>query len=633
MKAKEPRRAVDARLFGQIQPHGGVTWKEPSYTIMGDGYVRCLHIYELPNTLHDFWLMRIFTVPSSICSFDVSTKNMNEVKKNINRSISEESARSATSRNYLELYDAEKRKAELQQLFDELSRMGEVMKICDFRIFVKAHTLQELEEKCSDLFSNLEADGYKATTLLNEQKTEWQSFYECYTKTHQKPITMKGLSLTTDQLASGYPFNHSELLDEQGDMLGFTEAGGAVVFDEFTKTTKRKHYNAVVCGDMGSGKSTLLKKRFKHNASVGNFIRCFDVSGEFTELTHEFGGKIIRCNGSEGMLNPLEILKSGEDDYTGYANHIAKLQAFFKCIVPSMSDLLLQELANQLRGFYEGFNLIPNDENVITGLEATEYPTLSDFQAYLENYIRYLSEQNTKEQSKVETSLNVDKARNLSVLLSAVENLCKNYGNLFDGCTTINDLTNEKIVTFDISTIKDLGNIFTAQMQNMVSLCWDNAVANGMRAKQQWESGEIASEDITKFLILIDESHRWVNTSQGMILDMIIRYMREARKYFTGITLASQSVRDFMPEANTQGVDKIRMLFELSQYKFMFKQDSSAKEHIRKVFGEGMTYSQVEKIPFLEQGENILSIAGDKALMFKVWLSTEYEEKLFKGGR
>ena len=95
---------------------------------------------------------------------------------------------------------------------------------------------------------------------------------------------------------------------------------------------------------MGSGKSTLLKKLFKQNASIGNYIRCFDVSGEFSALTLEFGGKIIRCSGSDGMLNPLEILRSGEDDYASYARHISKLQAFFRCINPSMSDQLLQEL-------------------------------------------------------------------------------------------------------------------------------------------------------------------------------------------------------------------------------------------------------------------------------------------------
>ena len=511
--------------------------------------------------------------------------------------------------------------------------MGEVIKICDFRIFVKALSLQELEEKCSEIFKNLEAEGYKTTTLLNEQKTEWQAFYQSSHTTHLQPFVMKGLTLTTEQLATGYPFHHSELIDEQGDLLGFTETGGAVIFDEFSKTKTRKHYNCIVCGDMGSGKSTLLKKRFKHNASIGNYIRTFDISGEFTKLTYEFGGKIIKCNGKDGMLNPLEILRSGEDDYTSYANHISKLQSFFKCIIPSMSDHLLQELANQLREFYAKYQLVPSDENIITGLEAAEYPTLSDLRQYLENFIRYISEKDAQSTTDVETALNVEKAKNLSIILSAVENLCNNFGNMFDGHTTINDITMEKIVTFDISAIKDLGNIFTAQMQNLVSLCWDNAVNNGVEAKSQWESGTVPVEDITKFLIIIDESHRWVNTSMSHILDMVIRYMREARKYFAGITLASQSVRDFMPQADAQGVDKIRLLFELSQYKFMFKQDSAAKEHIRNIFGDGMTFDQVEQIPSLLEGETIMSIAGDRSMKFKTWLSKDYEETLFAGGR
>ena len=175
--------------------------------------------------------------------------------------------------------------------------------------------------------------------------------------------------------------------------------------------------------------------------------------------------------------------------------------------------------------------------------------------------------------------------------------------------------------------------MFTAQMQNLVSLCWDNAIAVGGPEKEKWESGAYAIEDITKFLILIDESHRWVNTSMPLILDMVTRYLREARKYFAGIVLASQSVRDYMPEGDFSGADNIRILFELCQYKFMFKQDSSTKEHIRRIFGEGMTFSQVESIPFLEQGENVLSIAGAGALQFRAWLSRDYEATLFSGGR
>ena len=81
--------------------------------------------------------------------------------------------------------------------------MGEVMKICDFRIFLQAQMLAELEEKTKELQDNLDASGYKNTVLLGEQKTEWQSLYEPFAVTHAKPVTMKGLSLTARQLAEG----------------------------------------------------------------------------------------------------------------------------------------------------------------------------------------------------------------------------------------------------------------------------------------------------------------------------------------------------------------------------------------------------------------------------------------------
>ena len=84
---KEPDgRALDGRLFEQIQPHGGITFANPAYTRMGDGYCQCLHIYALPNTLDTHWLNQIFTVTGCICSFDVATKNLAEAKRNINRS-------------------------------------------------------------------------------------------------------------------------------------------------------------------------------------------------------------------------------------------------------------------------------------------------------------------------------------------------------------------------------------------------------------------------------------------------------------------------------------------------------------------------------------------------------------------
>lgn len=630
---REKKEFLDEELFEFIQPKGGATFKEPSYITFGDGYVRCLHVYALPTYINEFWLMQVFNIPNCICSLDVSSKDMNEVKKNINRSISEENARYVVAKNHEEMYDSMTRSHELQELFDNVSRLGEVIKLCDFRIFIKASTLSELEERTDNIFKDLEADGYKTTALLNEQKTEWISFFEPYKKTHERPFMMKGLTMTSTQLSEGFPFDYSELLDQAGVLLGFSKTGGTILYDQFTKSKKRQHYNSIVFGNMGSGKSTHLKKIFKHAASIGNYIRTFDISGEFTKLTLEFGGKIIKCNRNAGMLNPLEILKAGEDDYVSYANHISKLQSFFQCIIPSMSDELKIELANQLQQFYAIYALTPSENRNITGLKATDYPTLSNFSEFLKKSIEAINMMDRESLTDVETSLNVTKAQSLYVILGAAENLTKNYGELFDGHTSIDNIEKEKIVTFDISDIKELGNIFAAQMQNMVSLCWDNAVENGESMKELWESGDANTDDITKFLILIDESHRWVNTSMPQILSMIMKYEREARKYFAGIILASQSVRDFMPEANAKELEMIKGLFELSQYKFIFKQDSSQKEYIEKIFGGELTSSQVERIPFLEAGETILSIAGDMSIEFKEWLSPEYEESLFAGGR
>lgn len=628
------KEEIDAALFEKIQPKGGVSFKEPSYVRFGDGYARCLHIYALPSYISEFWLINLFNVPECICTFDVTSKNRNAVKKNITKSISEEKSRIGGATDYEEYYEASKRKAELEELYDNISRLGEVIKLVDFRIFVKAKTLKELDEKTAEVFENLDGDGYLATTMLNEQRKEWQSLFEPYEITHSKAATLKGLTLTSEQLAMGFPFNYSELLDDEGALLGFSKSGGVILYDPFAKTAKRSHYNSIVCGNMGSGKSTHLKKLFKHSASIGNFIRVFDVSGEFATLTNEFGGKIIRCSGREGMLNPLEILKAGENDEASYANHISKLQTFFKCIIPSMDDMLRQELANQLRAFYSVYNLTPDNENKITGRAATEYPILSDFKNYLINMINKIKSADELALTDVETNLNIAKAKNLSSLLGAVENLINNYGSIFNGHSAINNITSEQIVCFDISAIKDLGDIFAAQMQILVSLCWDNAVNNGTKMKDKWENeDEVESTDITKFLVLIDESHRWINTSMPQILDMILRYMREARKYFAGIVLASQSVRDFMPESTGENIEKIKQLFELSQYKFMFKQDSSVKEHIKNKFSFELTTSQVDRIPILEVGETILAITGDCSIEFKEWLSKDYEEKLFAGGR
>lgn len=169
-------------------------------------------------------------------------------------------------------------------------------------------------------------------------------------------------------------------------------------------------------------------------------------------------------------------------------------------------------------------------------------------------------------------------------------------------------------------------------MTSLMALCWDNMVTNGRVMKEKYESGKISIEDVVDFLILVDESHRWVNTKFEVILDMIITYMREARKYFGGICLASHSIRDFVPEGTSDiALNKLKTLFELTQYKFILHQDNNATDLLRNVFNGILTESQIRKIPKLEMGDAIVNLSSAQTMEVHIQI-TEEEKEIFKGG-
>lgn len=623
---------IDLPLFEYMQPQGGITFKEPNYILSGDGYTKVIHIYKLPTLLDDYWLNSITKQEDTIATIDIATRDKLEVQRNINRALQEEFSRERHATDFQEVYDAQKRQKQLKMMYDEIKSMGEVVKMLHLRIFVSGKSLVMLEEKCGKIMEQLETDDFMPTIMLNEGEREWKSLFRTYTKQMAEPFAMKGMSLMTEQIAGGYPFKFSDLHDAYGTLLGFTACGGVVVFNEFLKNERRKHYNSIAIGDMGSGKSTLLKKRFRARAEAGDFIRCFDISGEFTKLTREFGGRIIKCDGKNGMLNPYEILRSGDDEATNFSMHISKVCTFFQCLAPSTSEEQLIDLQNLLREFYEKLELVPEKGKRITGLPADRYPIFSDFLSFLNLKMKEMTER-ALSSDEVTKQLLITDIENIKRISKACESCIQNYGRMFDGHTSIDNITDEKIVTFDISTIKDLGNVFVAQLFNMVYLSWDNCVANGSIMKELHETGQISFEDVVRSMILIDESHRWVNTKYPFILEMITIILREARKYFAGIILSSQSFRDFVMEGTSdKDMEKLKVVFELTQYKFIFKQDSSVLPLIDTVFGRVLSPWQRQKIPMLGQGETILSISGDRNIFFKVWLSKQYEETLFAGG-
>lgn len=631
-KTKKPER--DMNLLNEIKPAGGITFKDVKYITTGSGYEGCIHIYRFPENIDTYWMAKVCNINGTVALVDISTDNMSEVKKNLNKSMKEQVGRKIGARDFAELYDADKRLDEMKRMYDEIKSYNEVIKLVHIRIFLADRSFESLEKKIKNIMDKLETDsGFLTTIYLNESKSEYKSMTRSYKKQKEEMFFPKGQSLTATGVAHGDPFHFSSLDDETGEFLGTTPCGGNVLLDIFQKTSTRLYYNFLAIGEMGSGKSTLLKKQFKSNAIKGNYVRTFDISGEFTILTKTLGGKVIKLDGSEGILNPLEILKAGDDENISFTRHISKVSTFYKFLVGGSVDAEeIAEFEDVLKQLYSNFGLWSDDRRNIqcTGLPATSYPTFTDYLNFLTESMEEMQNEkysHLEEQVVVKTLLLRDKIRKV------IKNIVDTYGTLFDGHTSIDNILDEQIVTFDISTLKELKDeVFDAMIINIISLCWDNCVTNGKLMLNMLREGKIKLWDVTRFLILIDESHRWLNAKKTHALDLVSVYLREARKYFGGIGLASQRAADYVPEgSDSDAVNKLKNIFELTQYKFVFRQSSNAKKLLYQIFDGELTGTQIEKIPKLEIGQCILLISGDKNIEFKVHL-TKDEDMLFSGG-
>lgn len=188
-------------------------------------------------------------------------------------------------------------------------------------------------------------------------------------------------------------------------------------------------------------------------------------------------------------------------------------------------------------GFIEnnGYNIVYNGQ--LSGIPANKYPIFSDLVELADENIKKLSD---TENNVYEMQLISDKIKRIDRVKRTIQNLVINFGTLVNGPTSFDNITDTQVVTFDISTLRNMkSEIFDALIFNALSLCWGNAVKNGKVMKDLYETKRVALEDVIHTLIIIDESHNWINTKKLSAVEQVTLFAREGRKFFTGIILAN----------------------------------------------------------------------------------------------
>lgn len=613
-----------------VQPCGGISFKE-NYIKKGDGYEACIHIYDYPTSCEDFWLNSLSGISDDVVmTIDVRTADMSKLPDKLNKAINENIQRE-NEKDSVEAIKASGKVQDLAELTSDIVRNNEVVKYILIRYYVHAKTLSELDDKVKDILTKLEGNRFKGAVFLNEQEYDWLSLFlpiKLQKNVIEQPI--QGYSL-----AGGYPFHFVELNDPTGRYFGYTPTGGNVIIDLFTKNSVRKSFNALLVGLTGAGKSTALKKLLHDNSILGNKIRVLDLSGEFKPIVTELGGKIVKLDGTEGMINPFQIFATIVDIETNevleeqsYMFQITKLTMMYQFLSNNYNEAETSEFERLVNDFYRENGIVKEN---CTSFKAKEYPIMEDFLLFLKHELY-----SDIENKVLQTNISQAKLEKIENIVTTISNAIEGYGNLFNGHSTIEDVTEEQIISYEVRNLSQLkSNIFNAQIFNVLTMIWNEALKQGIIEKRKYDNGEITLWEAKKFLAFVDEAHKYINSNSEYAVDFFIDFVREARKYFAALIYATQTLGDLVPKGDDDKVRnitaKISTLFELTQYKFIMQQDNNVREAIEKTFKNQLTESEIEDIPRYSEGECMLIVNGMGNIRFNIEISKE-EEKLFAGG-
>ena len=620
LKSKKLSRNADLDLIYRIQPVSGVKFEDVFWKL-GDGYMTCIHIYSTPSEdLTRHWLYELFAMPNVITTIDVRPLKLSDIQEDIKRVVDDSLSVLEKTENVIEMKEAQNKIEAVNDILNEAMRMGNTLLALDLRVFVSGHSFAKCEENRDRIHNTLKDNGfYKNKVNLNEMKEEYLSLFQSPAFIQQTPSGRDGLTCPANVLAMGAPFYQVGWQDTPGYYLGDVLQSadpGTVIFNPFQKDAYRSSYDMFICGEKGTGKSTTIKRLIEQISSTGNKVRVIDVTGEFEAVVRNLGGSVIKfdSNGMNGILNLLEILRMDDSDTQNYLMHISKLSHIYRLLKPDCSHEELEIFKNLLKKLYVEFGIIENistnNYQNITGLNSNKYPIFSDFLDLIDREIKILSNNNTSENAYILKSV-------LSIKI-VINSIVNNYGSLFDGYTSIPDVVSADVISYDISDIVKLEDkIFDMQLFNVLSMAYDSCMEIGSQMKKLYDEKKINFYDVTRHVIILDECHLSINVNKPFAIKRMLDIMRQDRKFFIGVYLATQNIADMCRNGTDNTTKDITTLFEATQYKMIFRQDANATQYLQQAFNNILTPLQIDEIPILENREAYLVLTPRQIVRFK----------------
>ncbi len=622
----------DLALLSQIQPQGNIDFKQNDrYWLSGDGYHTTIHFYEYPSEdLDQFWLSDLLLIPGTRAFLSLYRENNKILKDEIADSIEEKSTRitsnSKLTANQQELDEIH----DLQQLNREITKKNITMLGMYVRVYVSASTKEELFRKVEDIKDK--TSNYKSTILSGELDFEYHAPFIPAQYQADQPNHRRGTPVRAYDLAGGYFFNHTKLEDQRGVYLGWTPTKGAVNFNFLERDERRTRSFMIISGNPKMGQRSFLLKHTDGLYAKGNFIRNFDANGTFLDQTRQQHGLILDLSGDANRINIFQIFPTATnengteiDKKKSYNTHIEKLKSILKLLNEEVTGDDLITFGQLLNDFYieEGLwarNPTLNPEKLkATDLVNEEYPILSDFILYVDDYKRSLAMQSHP--NKIEQ-------QSVNRIYNTFNELLTTNADMFEGTTEFQDISSEQVVTFDFSGLKDTPHLLNAQIFSVLSLVSADIVNNGKRCKQLLKANPNLTEmDMEHYIVNISEAQTLINPKYESSVKLLADMIAAMGENFAGVVLSVNSLQGILFESGVGShkdpyVTAVKRIFGLMQYRVFAQTDETSIPLLANALVGSMNQSELETLPRLIKGQLFMNIAGVGNLVFNQQLVT-----------
>lgn len=299
------------------------------YIRVGERFYSTLFVVGYPRFVSPNWLQPLIDYDHTLdISMYVYPTEAADVLSDLRRKIAEMEATIASETEQGRVVDPKITAA----LEDALSLQEELAKGVE-RFFQFGFYVTLSSESLNDLLDSTKKLQTTLSSLLITAKVATLQMEEGFKST--LPLGQDKLYITRNMdstsLASTFPFTSAILTQNKGVLYGMNAQNGSlIIFDRFSL----ENANEVVLGKSGAGKSYLIKLEIMRQFMFGTEVIVIDPEGEYGTMAQTLGGEVVEFTSNAPIkINPFDLSQLYEEGENELGLKILSLHGLLKIIM------------------------------------------------------------------------------------------------------------------------------------------------------------------------------------------------------------------------------------------------------------------------------------------------------------